>query len=293
MMTTHETLSPFESRLLDDLHAFQHTLGEPEATLALRPRGGLHLRLALAAATAVALGVGVAFIVEEGARPRVTGTPLSVRYVIRHVLAALTSPTDLILFEQRQIVQTPGQTLDIQDWVDPSTGRSRQLAFDANGALLTETAISYSAGTVRTDIAAYRSKTLTTRSFRASKPQLVAVRTMEHSIRTEIGRGQLKVVGTENLDGQPAIHLVAANEAGSNLWVNRTTYFPIRFRTASAAGRNSTDYEWLPPTAENLAHLDFVAPTGFKHVTEGGSCISKRGGILCNTAVPLQRSKPK
>ena len=92
-------------------------------------------------------------------------------------------------------------------------------------------------------------------------------------IRAEIANGQFTVVGRTELHGQQAIELKINvppnNEApphvtAARMWVDATTYLPMREYTRMSNGQQSvTDYVFLPPTAENLAKLRPVIPAGY------------------------------
>jgi hypothetical protein len=92
-------------------------------------------------------------------------------------------------------------------------------------------------------------------------------------IRAEIANGQFTVIGQTELHGQQAIELKINvppnNEApphttAERLWVNATTYLPMREYARMSNGQQSvTDYAFLPPTPENLAKLRPVIPAGY------------------------------
>jgi hypothetical protein len=92
-------------------------------------------------------------------------------------------------------------------------------------------------------------------------------------IRAEIANGQFTVIGQTELHGRQAIELKINvppnNEApphttAERLWVNATTYLPMREYTRMSNGQQSvTDYAFLPPTPENLAKLRPVIPAGY------------------------------
>ena len=92
-------------------------------------------------------------------------------------------------------------------------------------------------------------------------------------IRAEIANGQFTVVGRTELHGRQAIELKInvppSNEApphttAERLWVNATTYLPMRqYQRMSNGQRSVFDYVSLPPTPENLAKLRPVIPAGY------------------------------
>jgi len=92
-------------------------------------------------------------------------------------------------------------------------------------------------------------------------------------IRAEIANGQFTVIGRTELHGQQAIELKInvppSNEApphttAERLWVNATSYLPMREYQRMSNGQHSVfDYVFLPPTPENLAKLRPVIPAGY------------------------------
>jgi len=92
-------------------------------------------------------------------------------------------------------------------------------------------------------------------------------------IRAEIANGQFTVVGRTELNGQQAIELKFNvphnNEApphvtAERIWVNATTYLPMRDYTRWSNGQQTVfDYVFLPPTPERMAKLHPVIPAGY------------------------------
>jgi len=92
-------------------------------------------------------------------------------------------------------------------------------------------------------------------------------------IRAEIANGQFTVIGPTRRHGRRAIELKfnvpPNNEApphvtAERMWLNATTYLPMRGSVLMSNGQRSVwDYVFLPPTAENLAKLRPVIPAGY------------------------------
>jgi hypothetical protein len=92
-------------------------------------------------------------------------------------------------------------------------------------------------------------------------------------IRAEIADGQFTIIGRTELHGQQAIELKInvppGNEApphttAERMWVNATTYLPMREYTRMSNGQQSVlDYVFVPPTAKNLAKLRPAIPAGY------------------------------
>ncbi len=97
-------------------------------------------------------------------------------------------------------------------------------------------------------------------------------------IRSEIARGQLRVIGRTELRGRPAIELgmsltsapgAAVHVTTARLWVNAGTYLPMRQALRFSDGKQDvTDYAFLPPTPANLANLSPVIPAGYHRTTQ-------------------------
>lgn len=92
-------------------------------------------------------------------------------------------------------------------------------------------------------------------------------------IRTEIAHGKFTVIGRTELHGQRAIelkvnvppnHEAPPHVTAERLWVNATTYLPMRGSTRWSNGQKSVfDYVFLRPTPKNLAKLHPAIPAGY------------------------------
>jgi hypothetical protein len=84
----------------------------------------------------------------------------------------------------------------------------------------------------------------------------------------------LRLAGQARVNGVQTIAVVSASGSASpvlELWLNSHTYLPVRtvFDTGSVAPAiyqvdEITNYQWLPPTAANLAQLAAHIPKGFR-----------------------------
>jgi len=96
-------------------------------------------------------------------------------------------------------------------------------------------------------------------------------------IRAEIANDQFTVIRRTELHGRQAIELkinvppspeAPPHTVAARLWVDATTYLPMREYVRMSNGQQSiTDYVFLPPTPENLAKLRPVIPAGYTHVS--------------------------
>jgi hypothetical protein len=114
-------------------------------------------------------------------------------------------------------------------------------------------------------------------------------------IRAEIANGQFTVVGPAELHGQQAIELkfnvppineAPAHVTAERMWVNATTYLPMRGYTRWSNGQQSVfDYVFLPPTPANLAKLRPVIPAGYTRSHSIG-----RKPHICTSSCPPAKS---
>jgi hypothetical protein len=105
--------------------------------------------------------------------------------------------------------------------------------------------------------------------------------TVARALRTAVSCGTLAVAGQQRVDGIEAIELASrpASPISETIWVSPGTYLPVRVVVRSGLGqpvRQSADFTWLPPTAQNLARLAVPVPAGFRHV----SLVTAVGPIL-------------
>jgi hypothetical protein len=106
--------------------------------------------------------------------------------------------------------------------------------------------------------------------------------------------GEHWTVRHTTLDGRAALELSAGSTAGDNpwddhLWFDASTYLPLREVTSFGPKNIRTsatfNYQYLPPTAANLAKLTPPTPSGFRQipgeqVPAGGPCIpSSKGSV--------------
>lgn len=88
-----------------------------------------------------------------------------------------------------------------------------------------------------------------------------------------IADGLLREVGHQTVNGQPAIEFRSVTHGILTLalWVNASTYLPLRAVTTGPTGDPNPGKTWtevdqytfLSPTPANLAHLRITIPPGF------------------------------
>jgi hypothetical protein len=84
-----------------------------------------------------------------------------------------------------------------------------------------------------------------------------------------IATGQWRVTGRTFMAGQRAIALTKARggsyrPAPATLWVNAATYLPLRMINAAGTSVVSQSWQYLEPTAANLALLRVPVPSGYR-----------------------------
>jgi hypothetical protein len=81
-------------------------------------------------------------------------------------------------------------------------------------------------------------------------------------IRSQLACGGYTVAGKQALSGVDALR-ITGNSGHFTLWVNPVTYLPMRLE---AGGLVQINFQWLRPTAANLAMLNMSIPASFHQV---------------------------
>jgi hypothetical protein len=80
-----------------------------------------------------------------------------------------------------------------------------------------------------------------------------------------IANGEFTESGPTTVNGVQAIGLTGGNE---QIWVDSTTFLPVRWVTTTSTGTNTDNLIWGQPTAADLASLSQpTVPSGFTQVT--------------------------
>ncbi|MFK3981348.1 hypothetical protein ACI2K4_13340 [Micromonospora sp. NPDC050397] len=107
-------------------------------------------------------------------------------------------------------------------------------------------------------------------------------------LKAALDNGKLKLIGKESVDGKATVHLqwlggpesamdkAKAREESMEIWVDSESYLPVRVISKVFTGITTSNYEWLPRNADNLAKLDVTAPADYKKLacmpTPGDDC---------------------
>jgi hypothetical protein len=83
-------------------------------------------------------------------------------------------------------------------------------------------------------------------------------------IRLELSCGAYTEDGRQRVDGIDAIKLTGSN--GVVLWIDPSTYLPVRLAVPGAGAGHVTDFRWYRATPASLAKLKVTVPAGFRRV---------------------------
>ncbi len=252
------------------------------------PRRG-HRRLAAGVTAGAALVVGLAaVIVAVGHGPATKAPPLAAPALRTRLLAAIDTASGDILYTpapggplnggQYPAYPRPGQEVHIR--VGPAVGSDGKVYKDGEFSFKMTSANPAKNYTSNLDQGGlHLSGTVMVvdhfrHVWRECHSKFILGFTLDAAgIRAEIANGQFTVIGRTELHGQQAIELKfnvpPNNEApphvtAERMWVNATTYLPMRGYQRMSNGQQSVwDYVFLPPTPENLAKLHPVIPAGY------------------------------
>lgn len=249
-----------------------------------------------ALAACAAAVVAVVFVGLPGAHQNSSGPTPSVdtAYVTKRVASALSGAGPAEIAQMTVTSSGPVGTRTAREWsygdqwrsvVYSSTG---QPVFDEGGASSTYTLVNYStrtwarqrgvagqAGPASQQTGCVRAAAALSLLFRpglsAGSPSAGVVQLL----RTAISCGTLTEAGQQRVDGIEAIKLTSSSGSriSETIWVNPTTYLPVRVVIRAAADSSVTqqaaDITWLKPTAQNQAALIVLIPAGFRQVPFG------------------------
>jgi hypothetical protein len=271
----------------------------PEEQIASRGRAirAARRRRVAAGVTAIA-AAGVAAIAAALVLPGPAGPATQdTAYIVSHMTQALDAvPASTILFEQ-SILTGPGSVV-IDRW---ERGLDRRMQQFRAGRLVSESGSAVTRTTETAVVINYQSRIFWSSSTAwrpAISPSAAAgARALVPSCDTSPSHygfpttdnpsrmaallrdwescGWLKADGTATVDGATAIRLARTTGGGyiTTWYVSPATYLPISVTVSQRGALLSTrDFQWLPPTAANLAKLDLPAvPRGFTRIS-GSVC---------------------
>jgi hypothetical protein len=267
-----------------------------------RRRRRLAIRASLTAGTAAT--VVAAAVIATGTGGAATGQPVqTTAYVLRQVESALAAANHGQVMYARS---TPGVFAAEINWSYLDSGSNEHLTngqvtqagnyrFDPAGSTLAYTEIDYwnrtwyqgheklsgpdARGVVSEAIPATAvNGTLLMQppACQADSPWLRRIYTFSWPgyIGAMLSCGGFRDAGPAVLSGHRIIKLVSTSAASSavkeTLWVSPQTYLPVRMTaellTDGIWQPMQTDFEWLPPTAANIAKTQVAVPAGFRKV---------------------------
>jgi hypothetical protein len=278
-------------------------------------RRRLAARGAIAAGTAAAAAAAVAISVLPGPSPAPGAVHATdVAFIVRHVQRALANHDDYLQYTRTAPTFSAG-------YVGPSPAATGYLyAWSYRGQSRTVTASAAKAGKGRPldesgTVVVRAAHGMTTTAFvevvygrktwfrecytgRTPRSDPNSASSWAAQVRRDLSSGTFVVAGHQRVGGVDAIKLVEKSNTpivsvsgkrfrmpSLTLWVDPTTYLPVRVTTmwfSTLAGKTplnapvtqlasievlGTDFRWLPPTAANLANLNITIPRGFRQVT--------------------------
>jgi hypothetical protein len=290
MLTDDQLITRLRTRLPEEVADVHAAPGLAGTIRRVHHRQALAVRTAVAATLATAVVV-TSVVATQGVGGRHAPPPAAtsvgielhdVAYVTAHTGAALAKAADYVL-ETRSAPKAG--ILDVNR-VDRKSGRSRFDSSGPGGKMNSIATVGQPAGGQSVLVVDYPARAWWTYTLPPA-PSVPAgslkAGTFEDpaEIADAIAKGQLEILGTEQLDGRRTLHLRVDEIKGSppirlDLWVDAESYLPYRSITVKTGRSWTTDYGWLPRTDTNLAALDLAPPAGFTHRDEPVS--PKSGG---------------
>jgi hypothetical protein len=283
-------------RYTADLHAPAGMVREAQRRRARR-RAQRSVAAGAALAACAAAVVAVVFVGLPGAHQNSSGpTSIDTAYVTKRVASALSGAGPAEIAQMTVTSSGPVGTRTAKEWSYGDQWRSvvysspGQPVFEEGGASSTYTLVNYStrtwarqrgvagqAGPAPRHTGCVRAGSALSLLFRpgiglsagSSSASVVQL------LRTAISCGTLTEAGQQRVDGIEATKLTSSSGSliSETIWVNPTTYLPVRVVIRAVAGSSVTqqaaDITWLKPTARNQAALTVSIPAGFRQVPFG------------------------
>lgn len=87
------------------------------------------------------------------------------------------------------------------------------------------------------------------------------------AIKHYLDSGKLVLVGEETANGAVTQHLrYTLDDFTWDVWVDASTYLPVKEAAANPRHSAITTHQWLPRTPQNLAMMELTVPPGFSQV---------------------------
>ncbi|GGN13793.1 hypothetical protein GCM10011609_63000 [Lentzea pudingi] len=247
-----------DNELLDDVRAVLHAevagvTADSAALLASVRRGRSRRRWPWLALPLVAAAAAAVVLLPA---PQ----PVPVTVASERVSTALEGVRGMVIHEQAEVqgdkYLEPGQRGLSERW-HAADGSAFRYRVSVDGRTVVDLSRS-AAGDVFAD---HRTRTFRSRPGESPADE---VWTPER-IQKAIAAGTVTVDGPEVIGGKDTVRLTVAAakaEPGLRMWVDASTYLPVRW-VWEQDGARAFDVTWLPPTPENLAQLRTQIPAGF------------------------------
>ena len=247
--------------------------------LATRARSGARRRrtlrglLASLPAAGVAVGLLVAGLPGPGTGSAPPSPPQRAAYVTSKVEAALGRTSGYLMRTTFQ--PSPGDTTTT--WLDAATGDTRQVSSGPGGQVITWTrAVTADGRAVRQQTTVDESShTWWTADLAGATPmEKIPVAAKDTAVATPLlmlqalEQGQVTLAGQQQVDGKTAVVLrLIAEKAMAQVWVDRSTYRPVRIVFGAGASQPALDVAWVPRSPAALATLSTPRiPAGYTNV---------------------------
>jgi hypothetical protein len=255
----------FEDRLLTELISEANSPSVPAVRAPMSRK-----ILPIAAATAL-LGAGGLTLASQGGN----GTGLAKRPSVTHlikptvnltdanaILAATTAAMDQNAYAHVVSKDTsPGQPVyDTEMWVLPD-GYVRRFKDTENGVLKYDTGFpaDHDRGTARR-------VDYVTKTYEEHPADWYRIMTLT-DFRTQLDNGEFAVVGQETLGDRSVTHLRETRPGvNSDVWVDSSTFLPIKSTFSSDIMTDSRDWTWVPKADANESDFMPPIPDGFTKV---------------------------
>jgi hypothetical protein len=190
-----------------------------------------------------------------------------IQLVVDRTAAAVNSASDYVLEAQEIQRSTSGEQLgglsiSWQDQGDPELSRIEEDG--TSGQPLLDESMYRKDGTVFDRAIDYRQREWAEVVHRSKVP----MPSQTQGIVQDIQEGHDRVLGTDTINGRLALHLGNDEPGmGREIWVDPSTYLPIRMTEHGSFGTAVLDYTWIPKSDPSTAGIFLLQPPpGFVQV---------------------------
>jgi hypothetical protein len=293
-----------EQMLAEGMARYAQTVGAPDGLLdAARKRRRRRVALRACTATGAAFAVAAATVILATGASSNGPQVLTEAYVVKKVQAALAEANNGQVMHATSKTSTSGKSVwwsyqdeeIVQQYSQHDTVQAER-AYVVSGGTVTATSVSYtsrtwtrgqwtlgSAGLPFAAPSVHGQVFLAPSCPRGTYPTSLSLSWSAY-LHSALTCGEFRYAGKATLNGKQAIVLDnmpsrGASHVAEKLWVDPQTYLPIRedrqilpntavgFSPAGTYEPTTTDFQWLPPTAANVAKVTLALPMGFRRVS--------------------------